>query len=166
VDQVGPFTEIPFETPGRVFRSRMPFDGRDPQGELFKRFIAESIGAVVILADDREVLECTGRNLRADYKAQGMSVTYLPISDYAVPALDDLDDAVLAALEDMCLGKNLVVHCHAGLGRTGLFLACLAQRTLQMDAQEAIGWVRGYVPGALETPEQVRLALEYGERRC
>jgi protein-tyrosine phosphatase len=144
----------------------MPFDSRDPQGELLERFIAESVQVVVVLTDDGEVLECTGRNLRADYRAHGMSVIYLPIADYDAPDLDALDEAVLCALAEIRGGKNLAVHCHAGMGRTGLFLACLAQRALQMEAEEAIHWVRGYVPGALETPEQVHLALDYGELRC
>jgi len=144
----------------------MPFDARDPHGELFNRYLAESIDIVVVLAEDGEVLECTGRNLRAVYATQGMSVIYLPISEYAAPELDALDRAVLTALDDIRAGKNLVVHCHAGMGRTGLFLACLAQRALQLNPAQAISWVRSYVPGALETPEQVRLAIDYGERLC
>lgn len=166
MDQYSPFTELPFAFPGRVFRSRMPYDARDPHGDLFNRYLAESIGVVVVLAEDKEILECTGRDLRAAYMAQGMSVLYLPIPDYATPLLDSLDRAVFTALEDIRAGKNLVVHCHAGMGRTGLFLACLAQRALQMSAEEAIHWVRSYVPGALETPEQARLAMDFGELLC
>jgi protein-tyrosine phosphatase len=166
VDPYSPFTELPFASPGRVFRSRMPFDARDPQGELFKRFIAESVDVVVVLVSDAELRECTGRDLRRDYQAHGMTDIYLPIPDFETPTLDTLDEAVMAALQAIRSGKNLVVHCHAGLGRTGLFLACLAQRDMQMGAKEAINWLRGFVPGALESPEQVRLALDYGELKC
>jgi protein-tyrosine phosphatase len=166
VDPFSPFTELPFASPGRVFRSRMPFDTRDPQGELLKRFIAESVDVVVVLVDDAEALECTGRDLRGDYQAQGMSVIHLPIPDFETPSLDTLDEAVMAALQDIRSGKNLAVHCHAGLGRTGLFLACLAQRDMQMGAGKSIDWVRSFVPGALESPKQVLFALDYGELRC
>jgi protein-tyrosine phosphatase len=166
VDLLNPFTELPYILPGRVFRSRMPFDARDPSGDLLNRFIAESIGVVVVLADDREILMCTGRDLRLAYQAHGMSVIYLPIADYAAPVLDALDRAVLSAMLYIESGKNLVVHCHAGVGRTGLFLACLAQRTLQLSPEESIDWVRRYIHGALETPEQIRLAMEYGELIC
>jgi protein-tyrosine phosphatase len=166
VDQASPITELPFACPGRVFRSRMPFDERDPHGCLLERYLGESIRVVVVLADDGEILACTGRDLRLTYTLQGMSVIYLPIPDFAVPSLDSLDRAVLTALEEIRSGVNLAVHCHAGMGRTGLFLACLAQRALPMSAKQAIDWVRSYVPGALETPEQVHLAIDYGELLC
>ena len=166
MDLYGSFTELPFCAAGRVFRSSMPFNDRDRQGKLFKRFITESVDVVVVLVDDEEILECTGRNLRGDYQAQGMSVIYLPVPDFDVPSLDALDEAVLAAQQDIRSGKNLAVHCYAGLGRTGLFLACLAQRELLMGAAESITWVRSFVPGALESPAQVRLAYDYGELRC
>ncbi len=56
---------------------------------------------------------------------------------------------------------TLAMHCHAGIGRTGIFLACMAQDLLGMDAEESIRWVRGYIPGAVETPYQLQFVREY-----
>jgi protein-tyrosine phosphatase len=161
-----PFSELPFRYPGRVFRSRMPFDERDPNGDLFSCYLAESIQVVVVLAEDEEILACTGRDLRAAYISQGLSVIYLPIPDYSTPALEPLDRAVLRSMEEIRSGKNLVVHCHAGMGRTGLFLACMAMRGLQLSADEAIHWIRKSVPGAIETPDQIRFVMDYGDYLC
>jgi len=166
VDQYSPFTEMPFGYPGRVFRSRMPFDERDPHGDLFGCYLAESIQVVVVLADDEEILMCTGRDLRAEYNRQGLSVIHLPIPDFSTPPMDTLDRAVLCSLDEIRSGKNLVAHCHAGMGRTGLFLACLAIRGLQLSAGEAIHWVRKAVPGAIETPDQIRFVRDYGDHLC
>jgi protein-tyrosine phosphatase len=164
--QESSFTELPFGYQGRVFRSRMPFNGRDPHDSLFNRYLAESIEVIVVLADDDEIKACTGRDLRAEYQRYGMSVIYLPISDFSTPSQDALDRAIFCTMDEMRAGKNLVVHCQAGMGRTGLFLACLAQRALQLSAEAAIAWVRSYIPGAIETPVQLRFVLKYGDCLC
>ena len=42
-------TELPFNLPGRVFSSSMPFGYYDPEGEAIIEFKAENIHAVVVL---------------------------------------------------------------------------------------------------------------------
>jgi protein tyrosine phosphatase domain-containing protein 1 len=53
-----------------------------------------------------------------------------------------------ASLED---GKKIAVHCHAGLGRTGLSIACLLLYKERMQAEEAILLVRKERPGIIKT---------------
>jgi protein tyrosine phosphatase domain-containing protein 1 len=79
-----------------------------------------------------------------------------------------LEDAIQATINQACQGKHLVVHCYAGLGRTGMFLACLARQALGLQAEESIRWVRSYVPGAIETAAQVQVIQEFqeGYQRC
>lgn len=144
----------------------MPFGAHDPQGDILRQYLAESIRVVVVLAGDQEIMACTGRDLRLEYKRQGMAVIHLPISDFSTPSLEALDCAILSALQAARSGKNLAVHCQAGLGRTGLFLACLAQRILGLSPTESILWVRDHIPGAIETLEQSRFVMDYGDYLC
>jgi protein-tyrosine phosphatase len=72
-----------------------------------------------------------------------------------------LDEAIQAAIDRLRLGKNIVVHCYAGLGRTGMFMACMARRVFNMPAGAAIDWVRAVLPGAIETDDQIRVIQNF-----
>jgi len=155
-----PLTELPFGFPGRVFRSPMPFGPYDLHSEVYDRFCEEQIRIIVLLASDEECLQKTGCNLRALYLKGGFQVLYLPIPDFSVPTKDELEQAVQQTIAHARAGHNVVIHCSAGIGRTGLFMAYLAKRCLGLSGAEALQWVRRYIPRAVETPEQQRLVLD------
>ena len=152
-------TELPFGFPGRIFRSPMPFGPYDLHGEVYDRFCAEQIAVIVLLASDDECLHKTGRHLRALYLKAGFQVLYLPISDFSVPTRDDLEQAVQHTIAYAQAGHHIVIHCSAGIGRTGLYTAYLAKRCLGLSGAEALQWVRRFIPRTVETPEQPRLVL-------
>ena len=149
-----PLTELPFGFPGRVFRSPMPFGPYDLHGEVYDQFCEEQIAVIVLLASDEECLHKTGCNLRALYLKEGFQVLYLPIPDFGVPTKDDLEQAVQHTIAHAQAGHHIVIHCSAGIGRTGLFTAYLAKRCLGLSGAEALQWVRRFIPHAVETPEQ------------
>ncbi len=61
-------------------------------------------------------------------------------------------------------GENLAVHCHAGVGRTGMFAAMMAHELLGTNADESIAWVRRYIPFAIDTDYQKRFVREHIQR--
>ncbi len=148
-------TELPFGLPGRVFRSPMPFGSYDARQEVLERALQAGISVVVDLVPDEEARLKTGLELRRVYHARGLRVIYAPVTDFSVPGPDDLRPAVRTVLADLQHGEHVLVHCNAGFGRTGLFLACLARQALSLDGPQAVRWVRKYVPTALENELQV-----------
>jgi len=138
----------------------MPFGPYDLHGEVYDQFCEAQIAVIVLLASDDECLHKTGCNLRALYHNAGFQVLYLPIPDFGVPSKDELTQAVMQTISYAQAGHNIVVHCSAGIGRTGLFLASLAKRVLGLSGAEALQWIRHYVPHAVETPAQQRLVLD------
>jgi protein-tyrosine phosphatase len=151
----GHFTELPFDFAGKVYGSAMPYSREfDPFSVLFERFQQANIDVVVMMARDDEALREAGRDLRQLYAAQGWKVIYIPTPDFSVPPLEDLKRGLDLAQAELAAGKNVVIHCLGGRGRTGLFAACLARRVWALSAAEAIAWVRKYIPGAVERPSQ------------
>jgi protein-tyrosine phosphatase len=151
------FTRLPFNLPGKIFRSAMPYSAYDPDGNLIQTYQDNNVSMVVMLSREDETLKVSGRNLLEEYKARGFDVIYLPIEDFGVPELPEIRKAIPHVLAHSQAGGNIAIHCHAGVGRTGMFIACLAKIGMGYSPEESINWVREYIPGAIEAHEQEQL---------
>jgi hypothetical protein len=83
----------------------------------------------------------------------------LPVEDFGVPEPAALKAAVAAVLAQLAAepGRPVHVGCRAGIGRTGLFLACLARAA--GVAGDPLDYARArYLAGAAETPAQEAMA--------
>lgn len=154
-----PLTAYPLNLPGRIYGSAMPFGLYDPEGMLLPEFRAASIHGVVLLAELDECREKTGRDLLELYRTEGLSVFSLPIPNYGVPVDGRLSDVLRQAREQASQGRNLIIHCSAGLGRTALFATLLARSVLGLSGPEALAWLGRHQPGALLTPAQIMLIM-------
>ena len=154
-------TRLPFGFPGEIYRSPMPLGPYDPRRELLKLYRAVGLDLVVMLSADGEDQRLSGQDLASLYRQNGIEVLRLPIVDFQTPDLATMRTIVEHIQSAASQGQNVVVHCSAGLGRTGMLLACLAKQTLGLDGEAAIQWVRQYVPGAVETDAQRQFVNAY-----
>ncbi len=90
----------------------------------------------------------------------GFTVKHIPVRDFEAPTLEQVEDFVAFADNARSEGKKLVVHCDAGIGRTGTMLACYLV-SKGYNAADAIEEVRAKRPGSLETIEQEEVVLKY-----
>ncbi|HHT9126182.1 MAG TPA: dual specificity protein phosphatase 23 [Candidatus Brocadiia bacterium] len=90
----------------------------------------------------------------------GFEYVHIPIEDLSVPTMDQVEDFVEFATRMRNDGKKIVVHCGAGIGRTGTMLACYLV-SKGYSAEESIDEVRRKRPGSIETDEQVEVIHRY-----
>jgi protein-tyrosine phosphatase len=158
-------TELPFGLPGAIYRSPMPYSPIfDPGQVVMPGYQKVGVQVVVVLASWGEIRDLTDRDLLAEYQAAGMDVIYSPAPDFGIPDEDVLREAISETLCAARAGKTVAAHCHAGLGRTGIFAACLAKIVFGYDGLEAHTWVRQAIPGAVETQQQFQFIEDFKYR--
>jgi atypical dual specificity phosphatase len=94
----------------------------------------------------------------------GLMLVHVPVEDMEAPTQQQLDRCVTAITRANAQGIGVAVHCGAGLGRTGVVLACyFVERGL--TAQNAIARVRRLRPGSVETEDQAEAVEVFARRR-
>jgi hypothetical protein len=155
-------TELPYQLPGKVYRSPLPFSWLfDPDHQLMDIYHKVGVDAIVMLTPIYETQDLTGRDMQAYYGEQGYDVIYVPVDDFSIPDPGLFEKAVPKALAAARAGKTLVVHCHAGMGRTGMFTACMAKVVFGFSGADAVGWVRQSIPDAVENRFQYRFVKRF-----
>ena len=120
--------------------------------ELKKR----KIDIVASLLERKELAELQIANLFELIKKHNFSHYYFPIQDKSVPKNKV---QLRRFLNNLCAeiqkDKKILIHCNAGLGRSGLIAALLCKKL--GIVKEPISFIRQYRPGAIETKEQEKL---------
>jgi protein-tyrosine phosphatase len=114
--------------PGRVALSARPRGGDWLSDEVADWKRAE-VSVVLSLLEPQEERDLDLKREPRQVREQGLEFASLPIPDRHVPrsepklmqVLDELDAA-------LSKGKNVLVHCRQGVGRSGLVAACLLVR--------------------------------------
>ena len=140
--------------PGKLALAARP-RGEDWLEDEVKSWRQAGVNTVLSLLEPAEEVDLGLKDEANLVKRQGMKFLSLPIPDRHIPNSESELTATLERLDaDLSSGKNVVVHCRQGVGRTGLVAACLlVTKGLSPDtAVMNVGAARGtMVP---ETGEQ------------
>lgn len=123
--------------PGRLALSARPRGGEWLADEA-ACWRQAGVGAVMslLMADEEVELDLVAE--ADEVRAKGMQFLRLPIRDRDVPDAETPFNQGLDRLEaELQAGRNVVVHCRQGAGRTGMVAACLLVRR-GFSTQEAV----------------------------
>ncbi|HEX9722905.1 MAG TPA: dual specificity protein phosphatase family protein [Vicinamibacteria bacterium] len=95
-----------------------------------------------------------------EYRAGRFEVHHFPVEDFTAPELEQIVESCAIIERSLSSGRKVLVHCNAGIGRTGAILACSLVRQGEIP-EEAVRRVRHLRPYSLETSSQVEIVCEY-----
>ena len=90
-----------------------------------------------------------------------MKYLHVLSDDMGVPSFDDLKNSVEYVRERIQNNEPVMVHCLAGLGRTGTILACYLIKYEKMSAENAIRHVREKRHGSIQSFVQEEMIFQY-----
>ncbi|XP_069162807.1 protein tyrosine phosphatase domain-containing protein 1 [Procambarus clarkii] len=135
--------------------------------DLVGQFLKNDIKTVINLQLAGEHHSC-GEPLQASgfsydpsvFMENGIFYYNFGLKDYGEPTQGGLLDMVKVMAFSLSEGK-VAVHCHAGLGRTGVLIACYLVYALRVRANDAIRYVRLKRPNAVQTTNQIQVVQEF-----
>lgn len=127
---------------------------RDLDQDLTRLQQVYSVDVLVTLLEAQEMPQLQIADLLQEVEQYRMRSLWFPIPDFGTPrSLPDFAQLVQGILTLAGQGETVVIHCKAGLGRSGLVAAsCLVALGYPYD--EAFLQVRRVRPGTIETPTQ------------
>ncbi len=131
----------------------LPFPGVfDPEEEDVRFLKDKGITLLVSLT-----LKTPDRGL---LKKAGIRSVHYPVKDFHAPTIKQLNQFCITADKEIEGGGRVAVHCYAGKGRTGTFLAAYFVYK-GAAAEGSIELIRELRPGSIETEEQENSVREF-----
>ena len=143
--------------PGRLFTTRMPRNLHDPNESGAKDFIDKveknNLKVVFTLTEPDEFVRYAGvDDLMNFYKEEcGLIVYHRAIPDFDIPTEGDLVDGILEITYQLAKGRNCLIHCAGGSGRTGMVVAAIVQN---LGVNEVLSKIRKVKSTYVETAAQ------------
>lgn len=142
--------------PGRLFSTRMPRDIVEDLGErndFIKKCEKNKLRVVFCLTESHEFKKYSGMDGLLDfYKQECRLIVYnRAIPDFKIPTQGDLVNNILDLVYHLSQGRNCLVHCAGGTGRTGMVLAAIIQN---LGVYDPVNRIRKVKSTYVETKDQ------------
>jgi atypical dual specificity phosphatase len=85
---------------------------------------------------------------------ENIKYLHVPTEDLSAPDMEKIDNTVDFIHERIKNNEPTMVHCAAGIGRTGTILACYLIKYHSLSVKDAIDKVRKERPGSIQSESQ------------
>ena len=85
---------------------------------------------------------------------QDVKYLHVPTEDFSAPDMGKIDHTIDFIQERIKNGEPTMIHCAAGVGRTGTILACYLIKHHNFSVKDAIDKVRKERPGSIQSESQ------------
>jgi len=101
----------------------------------------------------RSIITMTEEYLQVSW-IKDVKYLHVPTEDLFAPDLEKIDTTVEFIHKRLQSDEPVMVHCAAGIGRTGTILACYLVKYQKMSVSDAIEKVRKERPGSIQSESQ------------
>lgn len=157
------FVSLPLPVAGKLFVSPMPFGPYDTKNQMLKIYKSHKVKHALVLVTQDEMSRKGKKDLFKFYQNANIQVHHLPFQDYTAPILEEVEKFVPVLVKKLEQHENVVIHCNAGVGRTGVLAACISQNILQCSGEKALQHIREHMMINI-TDEQKRLINSWAEK--
>jgi len=142
--------------PGRLFTTRMPRDiveNLNLRNNFIKKCMKDELKVIFVLTEPHEFEKYSGMEGLLDFYRQEchLIVYNRAIPDFKIPTSGDLVNNILDLVHHLSQGRNCLVHCAGGTGRTGMVIAAIIQN---LGVYDSVSRVRKVKSTYVETKEQ------------
>ncbi|MBU4486602.1 MAG: dual specificity protein phosphatase family protein [Candidatus Delongbacteria bacterium] len=150
---------------GKIGIGRAPGYGSN-RFDDFRYIKDQNISKIYCLQEEDELAYLgngeTVKDREASLNELGIELVHSPIGDFRIPTVEQAKELSEMIFNDVMSGRNILIHCMGGLGRSGTIAACALVR-YGMKADEAITIVRTVRPGTIEINQQVEFVRGFGD---
>lgn len=142
----------------KLFLSQSPRDRK-----AFDQFLKDnSISYAVNLLSDED-------NIKYGYTPGWYQATqeviFYPITDYGIPRDPSTFKDLIKRISELIRNNNILIHCHAGCGRTGMVtVALMIMLEPQRPVKTHIFTLRDIRPCAIDTSQQIEFLNSFREQ--